>query len=171
MKVGFPAPPADAMRTTFSVNGGPCEVATDDRTSLVEHLRDTLNLKGTRYGCGQEQCGACVVLIDGAARPACQVEVGHLHGRAVTTVEALDATPEGRLLLSQFERLQAAQCGFCISGILVRASAFLRESDDGSAGAIARALDGHLCRCGAHSRILAAVAAAWQEWRAAPGTR
>lgn len=153
------------MSATFTVNGARCEAA-DERCSLVEHLRDTLHLKGTRFGCGQEQCGACVVLVDGAPRHACAVEVGHLQGREVTTVEALAATPEGRLLLGQFERLQAAQCGFCTSGILVRASAFLRESADGSVQAIARALEGHLCRCGAHPRILAAVAAAWQDLHA-----
>lgn len=150
----------------FTVNGTACE-AIDDRCSLVEHLRDTLHLKGTRFGCGQEQCGACAVLVDGAPRLACGIEVGHLQDRHVTTVEALADSSEGRLLLAQFERLQAAQCGFCTSGILVRASTFLRESSDGSPPAIAQALDGHLCRCGTHPRILAAVAAAWQELRGA----
>jgi nicotinate dehydrogenase subunit A len=153
------------MSTAFVVNGAACEAA-DDRCSLVEHLRDSLHLKGTRYGCGQERCGACVVLVDGAPRAACGIEVASLGGRAVTTIEAVAGAPEGRLLLKHFERLQAAQCGFCSSGILVAASVFVRESADGSQQAIAQALDGHLCRCGAHPRIVAAVAAAWHDWRA-----
>lgn len=152
------------MSASFTVNGTACEAA-DERCSLVEHLRDTLHLKGTRFGCGQERCGACVVLVDGVPRHACATEVGHLQDRAVLTVEGLSGTAEGRLLLAHFERLQAAQCGFCSSGILVRASTFVRESQDGSLAAVARALDDHLCRCGAHPRILAAVAAAWCEWR------
>lgn len=155
------------MGVQFSVNGQPCEVPQDDRHMLVEHLRDALGLKGTRYGCGQERCGACVVLVDGAPRYACQTEVGHLQGSSVSTVEALEHSEEGRALLAAFERLQAGQCGFCLSGILVRSLAFLRTSDDGSRAAIAQALDGHLCRCGAHPRILAAVESAWQATRGA----
>jgi nicotinate dehydrogenase subunit A len=158
------------VSTAFTVNGTACEAA-DDRCSLVEHLRDTLHLKGTRFGCGQERCGACVVLVDGAPRAACGIEIGNLGGRTVTTIEGVAATPEGRLLLDHFERLQAAQCGFCTSGILVTASSFVRESADGSPQAIAQALDGHLCRCGAHPRIVAAVAAAWQDWRAGGSSR
>ena len=155
------------MGVQFSVNGQPCEVPQDDRRTLVEHLRDGLGLKGTRYGCGQERCGACVVLVDGAPRYACQTEVGHLQGSSVSTVEALEQSDEGRALLAAFERLQAGQCGFCLSGILVRSLAFLRTSGDGSRAAIAQALDGHLCRCGAHPRILAAVESAWQAVRGA----
>jgi nicotinate dehydrogenase subunit A len=153
------------MPVQFTVNGQPCEVAQDDRRTLVEHLRDGLGLKGTRYGCGQERCGACLVLVDGAPRCSCQTEVGHLHGKAVATVEDLAQSEQGRLLLAEFERLQAGQCGFCLSGILVRSLAFLRESSDGSREAIAQALDGHLCRCGAHPRILAAIESAWRASR------
>jgi nicotinate dehydrogenase subunit A len=159
------------MDITFTVNGRSCEVAPDERCSLVEHLRDGLGLKGTRYGCGQEQCGACVVLVDGVPRNSCQLETGTLAGRNIDTVESLEASPEGRMLLAQFERLQAGQCGFCLSGILMRALAFMRESPDGSPAAIARALDAHLCRCGAHPRILAAIEASWQALRAPQGSR
>ena len=131
----------------------------------MEHLRDGLHLKATRYGCGQEQCGACVVLVDGVPRNSCRMEVGNLQGRAITTAETLGESAEGRALLQAFERLQAAQCGFCTSGILMRALAFLRSSQDGSREAIVQALDGHLCRCGAHPRIVAAIAQAWQQTR------
>jgi aerobic-type carbon monoxide dehydrogenase small subunit (CoxS/CutS family) len=149
------------MTIRFHVNGRPCEVPRDERCSLVEHLRDGLHLKATRYGCGQEQCGACVVLVDGAPRHSCQVEVGHLEGREVTTAETLADSAEGRALLAAFERLQAGQCGFCLSGILMRALAFLRSAEDGSRTAIVGALDGHLCRCGSHPRIVAAIEDAW----------
>ncbi|MDE2604920.1 MAG: 2Fe-2S iron-sulfur cluster binding domain-containing protein [Burkholderiales bacterium] len=149
------------MSVRFEVNGRPCEVAPDDRRTLVEHLREGLKLKATRFGCGQEQCGSCVALVDGQPRHSCQLEVGHLQGRSVATAESLADSVEGRALLAEFERLQAAQCGFCASGILMRALAFLRGAPDGSREAIAQALEPHLCRCGAHPRILAAVQAAW----------
>jgi nicotinate dehydrogenase subunit A len=153
------------MNVRFAVNGSECEVDAGDRCSLVEHLRDTLGLKGTRYGCGQEQCGACVVLVDGEPRFSCQMEVGNLQGRAVTTIEGIAATPEGRALLAAFERRQAIQCGFCASGVLVRAAALLLESGDGSRAAIVQALDPQLCRCGSHPRIVAAIELAWRELR------
>lgn len=153
------------MNVRFSVNGRACEAPRDERCTLVEHLRDGLHLKATRYGCGQEQCGACVVLVDGNPGHACRLEVGNLDGRAVTTAEALADSGEGRALLAAFERLQAAQCGFCSSGILVRALDFLRRSPDGSRAAIVQALDGHLCRCGSHPRIVAAIQDAWQATR------
>lgn len=147
---------------SFVVNGATCEAQRDDPCSLTEYLRDGLGLKGTRLGCAQEQCGACVVLIDGQPRHSCQVEVGNLAGRSVQTVESLESTPEGRILLAQFEAHQAGQCGFCLSGILVRALAFVRQREDGSRGALVRALEGHLCRCGVHPRIVAAIEASWQ---------
>src|SRR3954468_24191332 len=153
------------MSIRFEVNGRSCEVAQGERCTLVEHLRDELRLKATRFGCGQERCGACVVLVDGAPRHSCQLEVGNLQGSAIATAESLQDSAEGRELLAQFERLQAGQCGFCLSGILMRSLAFLRTSTDGSRAAITAALEDHLCRCGAHPRILAAVEAAWQSTR------
>jgi nicotinate dehydrogenase subunit A len=153
------------MSIRFEVNGQACEVAAGERCSLAEHLRDELQLKATRFGCGQEQCGACVVLVDGEPRNSCRLEVANLQGRAIATAESLGDSAEGRVLLAEFERLQAGQCGFCLSGILVRALAFLRTAPDGSRAAIAEALDGHLCRCGAQPRILAAIESAWQRTR------
>jgi nicotinate dehydrogenase subunit A len=153
------------MAVHFQVNGRDCTVAEGERCSLVEFLRDDLHLKATRYGCGQEKCGACVVLVDGAPRAACQVEVGHLQGRSVATAESLGDSAEGRALLAAFEQLQAGQCGFCLGGILMRALAFLRAAPEGSPAAIAEALDGHLCRCGSQARIVAAIASAWQATR------
>ena len=155
------------MNVRFEVNGAPCEAAADERCTLAEHLRDALRLKATRLGCGQGQCGACVVLVDGTPRHACQVEMGNLQSRSVTTAEALATSAHGRALLAEFERLQAGQCGFCLSGILMRALAFLRAAPQASREDIAAALQDHLCRCGAHPRILAAVEAAWHATRGA----
>jgi nicotinate dehydrogenase subunit A len=153
------------MGIRFQVNGQGCEVGEGERCTLVEHLRDGLHLKATRFGCGQERCGACVVLVDGEPRFSCQVEVANLRGRTVVTAEALGESVEGRELLAQFERWQAAQCGFCSTGILMRALHFLRTSTDGSRAAIAQALAAHLCRCGAQPRILSAIEAAWHATR------
>ena len=147
---------------SLEVNGVLNQAFATDSCSLVEYLRDDLGLKGTRLGCAQEKCGACVVLIDGQPRHSCQVEIGNLSGRSIQTVESLELSVEGRILLTQFEAHQAGQCGFCLSGILVRALAFVRQREDGSRAALMRALDGHLCRCGVHSRITAAIEASWQ---------
>jgi len=147
---------------TLEVNGVLNQALATDSCSLVEYLRDELGLKGTRLGCAQEKCGACVVLIDGQPRHSCQVEIGNLSGRSIQTVESLERTLEGRILLAQFEAHQAGQCGFCLSGILMRALAFVRQREDGSLAALLQALDGHLCRCGVHLRIIAAILASWQ---------
>lgn len=156
------------MDVIFKVNEQQIRASKDDRSTLTEYLRDSLKLKGTRFGCGQEQCGACVVLVDDQPRYSCQTEVGNLAGRAIETVESLAESREGRALLAHFEHHQAGQCGFCLSGILMRALHFVRHSQDGSASAVARALEPHLCRCGAHPRIIAAVQASWLEVRGNP---
>lgn len=156
------------MEVVFKVNERPIRASADDRSTLTEYLRDGLKLKGTRFGCGQEQCGACVVLVDDEPRHSCQTEVANLRGRAVETVESLADSREGRALLENFEHHQAGQCGFCLSGILMRSLHFVRHSQDGSASAVASALDPHLCRCGAHPRIIAAVQASWLAVRCNP---
>lgn len=153
------------MEVVFKVNQQLTRAVKQDRCMLTEYLRDELKLKGTRFGCGQEECGACVVLVDGEPRYSCQTEVGNLSGREVETVESLANSSEGRTLLEHFERHQAGQCGFCLSGILMRTLHFVRHSGDGSTAAVVRALQPHLCRCGAHPRILAAVQASWRAVR------
>lgn len=146
--------------TGFEVNGTPIEVDGDPDTPLLTVLRDDLGLVGTRFGCGQGLCGACDVRLDGTIVPACQTPVWQAAGCSVTTVEGLstDGTmhPVQRAILDR----QAAQCGFCISGIVVRAAALLDEEPDADADRVAQALDGNLCRCGAHRRILDAVLSA-----------
>ena len=142
------------------VNGADTEVTASPDASLLSALRNELGLMGSRFGCGLGQCGACFVRVDGAVVPACDTPLWSAAGRSVVTVEGL--APDGELHPVQQALLdhQAAQCGFCISGIAVRAAALLDEDPAPDAGTVARALDGNLCRCGAHPRIVRAVVAA-----------
>jgi nicotinate dehydrogenase subunit A len=146
--------------TAFVVNGSPVEIGGDRDTPLLTVLRDDLGLVGTRFGCGQGLCGACFVRLDGTVVPSCQTPVWQAEGCSVTTVEGLSADgtphPVQRAMLDR----QAAQCGFCISGIVVRAATLLDEEPDADAGRVAEALDRNLCRCGTHRRIVEAVLAA-----------
>ena len=144
------------MSDAFTVNGRPVPITGDATRPLLALLREELGLLGTRFGCGTEQCGACMVLIDGAPAHACAREVGSLAGRTVTTVEGLDMAPLREAFLAE----QAGQCGYCLSGILVSAAALLARDPRPDRAAIAAALDPHLCRCGAHNRIIRAVARA-----------
>src|SRR6478609_3513777 len=144
----------------LSVNGKPVRVETDATKPLLYVLRDELALRGSRFGCGTEQCGACMVLIDGAAEYSCSREIGTLAGKAITTVEGLSNNGALSPLQQAFLDEQAGQCGYCLSGILISASALLARNPTPSRGEIAAALDRHLCRCGAHNRIMRAVARA-----------
>jgi nicotinate dehydrogenase subunit A len=147
-------------RFHLRVNGTDTEVTAAPDTPLLTVLRNELGLLGSRFGCGLGQCGACFVRMDDAVVPACDTPVWAAAGRSVVTVEGL--APGGELHPVQQALLdhQAAQCGFCISGIAVRAAALLEEHPSPDAGTVARALDRNLCRCGAQRRIIAAVVAA-----------
>ncbi len=134
------------------VNGVPHAVAADANTPLLDVLRHNLQLKGTRFGCGAGECGACHVLIDGRSQAACNTPLWACAGHDITTVEALDAH-----LRQAFIDEQAAQCGYCSSGMLIAVAALLRQVAQPSAEQVRTALDGHLCRCGAHNRIVRAV--------------
>lgn len=149
--------------TELTVNGSPVTPAARPDTPLLTLLRDELGLVGSRFGCGQGLCGACVVLVDGAPMPSCQTPLWQVSGQQVTTVEGLSGTPDGAAPHPVQQALldhQAAQCGFCISGIVMRAVALLDEKPDASESDVVDALDTHLCRCGAHGRIVAAILAA-----------
>jgi nicotinate dehydrogenase subunit A len=139
--------------TRFEVNGQPVEVAAEAAVPLLDVLRNELDLKGSRYGCGLEQCGSCMVLLDGEPVYACSRELGSVAGRRITTVEGLAAHP----LVAAFLEEQAGQCGYCLSGIVISAAALLDGNLAPSRADIVAALDRHLCRCGAHTRILRAV--------------
>jgi nicotinate dehydrogenase subunit A len=148
---------AMAQDIAVNVNGRPVRVTTDAATPLLDVLRNQLDLKGTRYGCGLEQCGSCMVLLDGEPVYACSREIGTVTGRTVTTIEGLGSVAQPHPLQVAFLDEQAGQCGYCLSGILMSAKALLDRNPSPTRADIVAALDKHLCRCGAHPRILRAV--------------
>lgn len=145
------------MDVAFTVNGEARRVEAAGTMSLLEALRNHLGLMGTRYGCGQEQCGCCMVLVDGQPAYACTRELGTVAGCDVTTIEGLGTPARTHPLQQAFLDEQAGQCGYCLSGILISAKALLDRNPDPSRAEIVAALDRHLCRCGTHQRILRAV--------------
>ena len=139
------------------VNGRPVSVAAEAATPLLDVLRTQLDLKGSRYGCGLEQCGSCMVLVDGEPVYACSREIGTVAGRSITTIEGIGSTAQPHPLQQAFLDEQAGQCGYCLAGILMSAKALLDRNPSPARADIVAALDKHLCRCGAHPRILRAV--------------
>jgi nicotinate dehydrogenase subunit A len=142
------------MSIALNVNGRAVSVGAAETTPLLDVLRNELDLKGSRYGCGLEQCGSCMVLLDGEPVFACSREVGTVAGRQVTTIEALGGSHPLQLA---FLDEQAGQCGYCLSGIIMSAKALLDRNPSPTRAEIVTALDKHLCRCGAQPRMLRAV--------------
>jgi len=142
--------------TTITVNGKQHEVAASPDTPLLYVLRNELELNGPKFGCGLAQCGACTVHIDGKPARSCSVPVSSVKGR-VTTVEGLGTPDKPHPLQAAFVAEQAAQCGYCVNGMIMTASAFLAQNPKPTEQQIRAALDGNLCRCGTHMRILRAV--------------
>jgi nicotinate dehydrogenase subunit A len=145
------------MSIELTVNENPVSVTAADTTPLLFVLRNELGLKGIRYGCGLEQCGSCMVLVDGEPVYACSRELGTVAGRRITTVEGIGSTAIPHPLQTAFLDEQAGQCGYCLSGIIISAKALLDRNPSPNRAQIIEALDKHLCRCGAHPRILRAV--------------
>jgi nicotinate dehydrogenase subunit A len=141
------------MSIELTVNGKAVSIAAAPDTPLLDVLRNHLDLKGSRYGCGLEQCGSCMVVIDGKPEYSCAREIASVSGKRVETVESLAAHPLRQAFLEE----QAGQCGYCLSGILMSAKALLDVNKNPTRTDIVTALDCHLCRCGAHPRILRAV--------------
>jgi nicotinate dehydrogenase subunit A len=146
--------------TRFTVNGTQHALQADPKTPLLDVLRDELGLKGTRFGCGAGECGACHVLIDGVSQASCNLPLWAVQGKAIITVEGLPPA-----LADAFVAEQALQCGYCGSGVLVGAAALLQRQPQPTDADVRSALDGHLCRCGAHNRIVRAVLRAAQSLR------
>lgn len=144
----------------LTVNGTRRVFEADETATLLDGLRNHLGLMGARFGCGAEQCGSCAVLVDGEVKPACGIEAAALEGRSIMTVEGLGTPERPHPLQTAFLELQAGQCGYCLSGILIGAKALLDRNASPTKAEIAKALSWHLCRCGAHNRILDAVALA-----------
>ncbi len=142
----------------FIVNGQPVKVETaNEDVSLLTVLRTNLGLVGTRFGCGLEQCGCCTVLIEGKAEKSCARPAATVAGKSVVTVEGLGTPEKPHPLQQAFLDEQAGQCGYCLSGILVSAKALLDANPSPTRMEIAQALDGNICRCGSHNRIMRAV--------------
>jgi nicotinate dehydrogenase subunit A len=151
------------LAITLTVNGKRHAVSAEPETALLYVLRNDLKLKGARFGCGLGQCGACTVLVDGKPVQSCDFPLSAAVGKAITTIEGL--APDGELhpLQSAFIAEQAAQCGYCVTGIIMAAKALLDANPRPADAEIRSALKGNLCRCGTHQRILRAIHRAARE--------
>jgi nicotinate dehydrogenase subunit A len=151
--------------TDIEVNGVRRSVTAGPDTPLLYVLRNDLGLVGSRYGCGTGQCGACFVMVEGKAVPSCDTPLWSVSNKSITTVEGLgkdgELHPVQKALLAE----QAAQCGYCISGIAVSAAAFLAQNKNPTEQEVRSVLDRNLCRCGAHNRVVRAVLRAAAELR------
>jgi len=140
------------------VNGGTQTISVlDPDEPLLYVLRNRLGLTGAKFGCGLGQCGACKVIVDGEAVPSCQLPVAKAAGTKITTVEGLGSPDKPNPLQAAFVAEQAAQCGYCITGMVMTAAAFLSKQPNATQDEVKAALAGNLCRCGTHQRILQAV--------------
>lgn len=146
-----------ARITELIINGTKYKIDADEKTSLLTVLRDQLDLTGSKYGCGEGQCGACTVLIDGNPRRSCITPVGAAAPKKITTIEGLEH--EGRLhpLQEAFLAEGAMQCAYCTSGMIITATALLRSNAHPTEKQVAEYMEGNVCRCGTHNRIVAAV--------------
>jgi nicotinate dehydrogenase subunit A len=145
------------VATSLIVNGNAVSVAADPDTPLLDVLRNHLGLVGTRFGCGAEQCGSCMVLVEGKPEKSCGKALSTVAGKAVVTIEGLGTPDKPHKLQQAFLDEQAGQCGYCLSGILISAKALLDRNPAPSRREIAVALDDNICRCGSHPRILRAI--------------
>ena len=158
-----------ASPTTVLVNGQRREVRAELDTALLYVLRNHLGLKGTRFGCGVSLCGACMVLVYGRTAYSCDTPLWTVLGKEITTVEGLGPADQPHPVTEALIAGQAAQCGYCMSGVTIAAVELLSQNDDPSDAEVRAALDRNLCRCGAHNRIVRAVLAAAAELRAGRG--
>jgi carbon-monoxide dehydrogenase small subunit len=146
--------------TTFTLNGVVRTLSTDPNRRLLWVIRDDLGLTGTKFGCGIAACGACTVLVDGQAVRSCTTSLQSVAGKRVTTIEGLAEGDRLQPIQQAFIDHAGYQCGYCTSGMIVGAQALLNANPNPTRAQIVEGLEGHLCRCGAHVRIIAAVAAA-----------
>jgi len=149
----------------ISVNGSTVTVIADEDTPLLDILRNHLGLKGTKFGCGLEQCGCCMVLVDGKPEKSCGKALSTVAGREIVTIEGLGTPDRPHPLQQAFLDEQAGQCGYCLTGILISAKALLDRNPSPSRAEIAQGLDDNICRCGSHNRILRAVERAADQLR------
>ncbi|EYD74302.1 Isoquinoline 1-oxidoreductase alpha subunit [Rubellimicrobium mesophilum DSM 19309] len=159
------------MTTRLTVNGAVVDAESDPDTPLLYVLRDELGLHGAKYGCGLGQCGACTVMVDGTAVLSCLMPLLTVEGRKVLTVEGLGTADAPGPMQAAFIAEQAAQCGYCIPGMMMRAQATLTANPGASEQEIREALEFNLCRCGTHIRILRAILRAQGEMQQAAASR
>jgi isoquinoline 1-oxidoreductase subunit alpha len=145
------------MQITLNVNGESRSVDVDPRTPLVWVLRDELELKGTKFGCGMSLCGACTVHVDGTPVRACVTQVSTVAGAAITTIEGIGATPLGSKVQAAWLDVDVVQCGYCQAGQIMAATALLSQNSAPSDADIDTAMAGNICRCGTYTRIRAAI--------------
>jgi carbon-monoxide dehydrogenase small subunit len=146
-----------SVTVLFKVNGTECNVTTDPERRLLDVLREELHLTGTKYGCGEGQCGACLVLVDGEPARSCLLPVTAVRGKAVTTIEGVAHGEALHPVQQAFLDEGAMQCGYCTSGMILAALSLLREKPDPTDEEIVAGLDGHLCRCNGYPKIVKAV--------------
>ncbi len=158
-----------AKVTSLNVNGKKMAVNADSTVSLLAVLRNDLDLTGSKYGCGEGQCGACTVLIDGVATRSCITQVGRVGGKQITTIEALEKDGKLHPLQEAFIKADAMQCAYCTSGMIMSASALLSKNPKPSRDEIITGMNGNICRCGTYQRIIEAIqiasgaqASSWQ---------
>lgn len=141
----------------LSVNGRPYTVDAEPKTSLLTVLREHLDLTGSKYGCGEGQCGACTVLIDGKAQRSCVTPVGSISQRPITTIEGLASGEQLHPVQEAFLDAEAMQCGYCTSGMIMSAVALLQRNPAPKESEIIAFMDGNVCRCGTYPRIVRAI--------------
>ena len=141
----------------LTVNGKPYTIDTDPQTSLLSVLREQLDLTGSKYGCGEGQCGACTVLLDGKAQRSCITRVGAVSQKQITTIEGLANGEHLHPVQQAFLEAGAMQCGYCTSGMIMSALALLQRNPSPSEGEIVNFMDGNVCRCGTYPRIVSAI--------------
>ncbi|MGE5737831.1 MAG: (2Fe-2S)-binding protein [Betaproteobacteria bacterium] len=145
---------------TFSINGAPRRANVPLDMSALTLIRDVLGLTGTKYGCGEGECGACTILVDGQSVNACLMFAVDCEGRTLTTIEGMAITPAGERLRDAFVAHGAVQCGFCTPGIVMQAAALLAQDAHPTDEQIRRGIEGNLCRCTGYAKIVEAIAAA-----------
>lgn len=146
-----------ARVTSLSVNGKKLNLDVESKVSLLSVLRNDLDLTGSKYGCGEGQCGACTVLIDGQPTRSCITQVGRAAGKQITTIEGLERDGKLHPLQEAFIKADAMQCAYCTSGMIMSASALLTKNPKPNRDEIVNAMDGNICRCGTYQRIVEAI--------------
>ncbi len=142
---------------TLTVNGKKLTIDVDSATSLLSVLRNDLKLTGSKYGCGEGQCGACTVLLDGQATRSCITQVGRAAGKAITTIEGLEKESKLHPLQEAFIKADAMQCAYCTSGMIMSGAALLSKNARPSREEIISGMNGNICRCGTYQRIIDAI--------------